>query len=183
MLLDAQDAKRAVGPSPRSLVCSVGLHVALIGWMFFGPSLGGGRPPEPTKNIYQQLIEPNEKKLVWYNFRDKLPQVSPLKREGVSRPARTDRTTEKQTIVSNPRHAGKSKQMVYLPAPPRELDHEVEAPNLFAFAVPKLPPPEPKPAAKLFAPPPEVMKAIMPPEPLPDAPDVQPATAKLDLPE
>ena len=49
----------------------------LVGWMFFGPSLGS-RPPEPRKNIYQQLIEPNEKKLVWYNFRDKLPEVSPL---------------------------------------------------------------------------------------------------------
>jgi len=102
MLLDPQDAKHALGPSPRSLVCSVGLHAALIGWMFFGPSLGGGRPPEPTKNIYQQLIEPNEKKLVWYNFKDKLPQVSPLERHGMSRPPRTERKTEQQTIVRIP---------------------------------------------------------------------------------
>jgi TonB family protein len=183
MLLDAQDGKRGIGPSPTSLTSSVGLHVLLVGWMFFGPSLSGTRPPEPQKNIYQQLIEPNEKKLVWYNFKDKLPQVSPLQRHGPSRPPRTDRKTDRQTIVANPRNPGKSKQMVYLPAPPRQLDHEVPAPNLFAFAVPKLPPPEAKPAAKLFAPPPEVMKAITPPEPLADAPDVAAATAKVELPQ
>jgi TonB family protein len=182
MLLDAQHKPRSLGPSPSSLAGSVGLHVLLVTWMFFGPSISS-RPPAPPKNIYQQLIEPNEKKLVWYNFRDKMPEVSPLQRHGISRPPRSDQKTEKQTIVSNPQRAGKSKQMVYLPAPPREVDHEVEAPNLFAFAVPKLPPPEPKPAAKLFAPPPEVIKAITPPEPLPDAPDVQSATAKLDLPQ
>jgi TonB family protein len=183
MLLDAQHStRRRTGPSPSSLVGSVGLHVVLIGWMFFGPSLGG-RPPQPAKNIYQQLIEPNEKKLVWYSFRDKLPQVSPLERHGISRPPRTERTTEKQTIVANPRRADKSKQMVYLPAPPREVDHEVPAPNLFAFAVPKLQPPAPKPEAKLFAPPPEVLKEILPPEPLPAAPDVQAAAAKVDVPQ
>jgi hypothetical protein len=183
MLLDAQNStRRRTGPSPSSLVGSVGLHVLLIGWMFFGPSLSD-RPPQPAKNIYQQLIEPNEKKLVWYNFRDKLPQVSPLERHGISRPPRTDRTTEKQTIVSNPRQPDKSKQMVYLPAPPREVDHEVPAPNLFAFAVPKLQPPPPKPEAKLFAPPPEVLKEILPPEPLPAAPDVQAAAAKVDVPQ
>jgi len=182
MLLDAQDGKRRSGPSPTSLASSVALHTLLVSWMFFGPSVSG-KPPAPPKNIYQQLIEPNEKKLVWYNFRDKLPQVSPLERHGISRPPRTDRKAEKQTIVSNSRRAGKSKQMVYLPAPPREIDKEVEAPNLFAFTVPKLPPPEPKPAARLFAPPPEVMKEITPPPPLPDAPELAETRTKLDLPQ
>src|SRR5206468_68234 len=92
MLLDTQDAKHAIGPTASSLVSSVVLHSALVGWMFFGPSLGG-RPPEPARNVYQQLIEPNEKKLVWYSFRDKLPRVSPLERHGMSRPPRTDRKT------------------------------------------------------------------------------------------
>src|SRR5947209_6168226 len=129
MLLDVQYGSRGAGPTPKSLAGSVGLHTLLIGWMFFGPSLGGGLPPVPPKNIYQQLIEPNEKKLVWYNFREKMPQVSPLERHGSSRPPKTEQRTDKQTIVSNPRRRGKTKQMVYLPAPPRELDREVASPN------------------------------------------------------
>ena len=167
------------GPSPVSLALSLAFHASLIGWMFFGPSLGT-RAPEPEKNIYQQLIAPNEKKLVWYSFKDKLPQVSPLERRGVSRAPRTESKTDKQTIVANARRRSKAKQMVYLPAPPRELDHEVVSPNLFAFAVPKLPEPEARPAPKLFAPPPEVIRAITPPEPLPAPPEI--AAAELTTP-
>ena len=162
-----------LGPSPASLASSVVLHASLIGWMFFGPSLSTS-PTPPEKNIYQQLIEPNEKKLVWYNFKEKLPEVSPLERRGISRPPRTQRRTDKQTIVANSRKPGKAKQMVYLPAPPRELGREVVAPNLFAFAAPKLPPPEARPAPKLYAPPPEVIRSLIPPE-LPEPPKLEAA--------
>src|SRR5205085_1982227 len=126
----------------------------------------------------------NEKKLVWYSFRDKLPQVSPLERHGMSRPPRTDRTTAQQTIVANPKRTAKSKQMVYLPAPPRELDRDVPAPNLFAFAVPKLPPPDalPKPQPKKFVAPREAKRTPATEPAVPDAPKVAPASAKLDLP-
>src|SRR6476659_1428682 len=152
MLNAPQDGKR-FGPSPSSLVGSITLHSVLIGWMFLGPQFAA-RPPAPEKNIYQQLIEPNQKKLVWYNFREKLPEVSPLERRGISSPPRADKRAGKQTNVSNPRKNSKAKQMVYLPAPPRQLDREVPAPNLFAFAVPKLPPPGAKATPKIFAPPP-----------------------------
>jgi TonB family protein len=182
MLFDAQPGTGRRGPKPSALAGSVGLHSALVAWMFFGPSPGSRTPAEPAKNPYQQLIAGNEKKLVWYNFRDKLPQVSPLERHGISRPPRSDMKTSKQTIVANPPRAKKAKQMVYLPAPPKQLDKDMEAPNLFAFAVPKIPPPD-KPPVKLFAPPAEVIRKLVPPEPLPDAPQVTSAVAKLELPQ
>ena len=70
MLFDAPQAgKRTMGPSGRALAGSVALHGALIGWMFFGPSINT-RPAPPPQNIYQQLIEPNEKKLVWHGAVD-----------------------------------------------------------------------------------------------------------------
>src|SRR4051794_38799593 len=99
MLLDApQVGSGRLGPTPTALAGSVGIHVALVAWMFFGPSLQT-RPAAAPKNLYQEVIEPQEKKLVWYNFRDKLPQVSPLERKGVSRPPKSDTKTKQQTIV------------------------------------------------------------------------------------
>jgi TonB family protein len=182
LLDDHQTGKRRAGPSPSSLAGSVALHGAVVAWMFFGPSLGTGAPQRP-KTLYQELIAGNEKKLVWYNLRDKLPQVSPIERHGVSRLPRAETQTGRQAIVANPPKAKKAEQMVYLPAPPKELDREVQSPNLFAFTAPKLPPPEVKPAPKLFAPPPEVVRALAQPEPLPDAPRVAASTAKVDLPQ
>ena len=181
MLLDAlQSGPRSTRPKPSALAGSVALHTALVLWMFFGPSLGG-RAPEQPKNLYQQVVAGNEKKLVWYKFRDKLPEVSPLERHGVSKPPRAEIKSDKQTVVANPPKAKRSKQMVYLPAPPKELDHEVPAPNLLAFAVPELPPPD-RPQPKLFAPPLEVIRQILPPEPLPDAPQVAANTPNPALP-
>ena len=182
MLLDSPQIGTTRGPQPKALTASLVLHAALIGWMFFGPSLGGPAPQQPQKNAYQQLIAGSEKKLVWYSFKDKLPEVSPLERKGISQPPRSDTKAAKQTIVANPPRAKRAKQMVYLPAAPEHLQNDVPAPNLLAFAVPKIPPPE-KPSVKLFAPPPEVIAKLVPPEPLPDAPQLPPQTAKLDLPQ
>src|ERR1700756_4875591 len=114
MLLDGPQLATRRGPKPSALSLSVGLHAALVAFMFFGPSLGWRAPRPQPKNAYQQLIAGSEKKLVWYNFHDKLPQVSPLERKGISRPPRSDTKQAKQTIVANPPRAKKAKQMVYL---------------------------------------------------------------------
>src|SRR5579871_3867861 len=110
MLLDSPQIGTTRGPQPKALTGSLALHAALIGWMFFGPSLGTCTPQQAPKNAYQELIAGNEKKLVWYNFRDKLPEVSPLERHGISQPPRSQAKSAKQTIVANPPGAKKEKQ-------------------------------------------------------------------------
>src|SRR5690348_4818522 len=68
---------RAVSSRPRlpSLGYSFFIHGAVLGWVAFGPA------PEKPKTLYEQLIAPNEHKLVWYRFSKKLPEVSPAERK------------------------------------------------------------------------------------------------------
>src|SRR5690348_5755318 len=129
---------------PRSFGLSLALHSAVVAWMFLGPPLDSPRrkpAPAQARNLYEQAIAPYEKKIIWYNFRDKLPEVSPVKRRGDKRPPKVAEKTGKQTVVANQKNARKAKQMVWVPAPEVKLERELESPNLMAFAAPSLPPP------------------------------------------
>jgi TonB family protein len=176
MFAAIQSRPRRTGPAATSLAGSVGLHVALIGWMFFGPKLEF-TPEQKPQSTYQQLIAPQEKKLVWYSFRNKLPEVSPLERRGISREPRAERKTA-QTIVAKPPKAPRANQMVWLPAPEIELKSELRSPNMMAFEAPKIAPPERR-RPKLFAPPPDVKVAPAPAPQLPDAPQIASAQQRV----
>ena len=109
------------------------------------------RQPSPP-SAYKVMIAPYEKKIVWYRFKAKLPNVSPGPIYArVSQP-RKKTIRSRQTLVTES-HAAAGKQIVWLPKPKIELPRDLEAPNLLALAkiVPVVPPP-PKP--KLFVPPP-----------------------------
>src|SRR5579871_2608812 len=73
---------------------SGGVHGFLLAWVAFSPPKG----PPPARSVYEQVIQPQEKRLVWYNVRDRLPDINP----GTAHDRKPPRAREKsdQTIVA-----------------------------------------------------------------------------------
>jgi TonB family protein len=149
-----------------SFVASVGLHGLVVTWMVLGPPLpGSGLPP---KSLYDQEIKPNEKKIVWYAVKDKLPDITPTEAPENSQPPRA-KLLAKQTIVSGPKDEDDATQRIFMPAPEVQLPKPLPLPNVVAVAPPKV--------LKPFAPPPEAAPKPKPAPALPDAPKVASASA------
>src|ERR1041384_3422576 len=148
MLLHPEASK---GPRPAPVIASLIAHMSVLGAIALAP-------PVPRKpSVYEREIAPHEKKLVWYRFDKKLPDVSPPKQEATSRPPRAEMKHPNQTIVSRSPRSRPAKQTILTPGPELKIEHELSAPNLMAFEAPK--PPEPPRQPKLFIPPPQVQPA------------------------
>jgi TonB family protein len=141
------------GPRPAPVVVSLIVHLSLLGLLAFSP-----RPSPKPLSAYQREIAPQEKKLVWYRFNDKLPDVSPPKPAARPRPPRALQKHPSQTIVAKSSRPDPAKQLILAPGPELKVDQELKAPNLMAFEAPK--PPDPLPAPKLFMPPPEAPRPV-----------------------
>jgi TonB family protein len=148
------------GPRPAPVGVSLTVHMGLLAAVAFGPA--GVRKQEST---YRREIAPQEKKLVWYRFNDKLPDVSPTK-PADAEPPRAEAKNPSRTIVSRSPRNDPAKQMTLAPAPELKIQPELAAPNLMAFEAPK-PPPRPK----LFMPPPQAPRPVVEPT-LENAPEV-----------
>ncbi len=75
------------------------VHGCVLAWVV----LGGGGPPQPrAQSIYDQEIRPNEKQIVWYSLREKLPEIAPAETKPDARPARA-RVKAPQTMVAGAR--------------------------------------------------------------------------------
>src|SRR5579885_674979 len=135
----------AFTPKQAPGLSSLVLHGALLGWVACGPPPGAEEAP---RSLYAQVIAPHEHKLVWYTFREKLPDVSPLERHGISQPPEA-RVKARQEVVSQAK-APRARQLIWEPAPRLELKQEGRSPNLLAGA-----PATQAPKPKLFVPPPE----------------------------
>ena len=136
---------------------------------------------QPRQNAYQQLIAGHEPKLLWYKFRDKLPDVKPLTAKGDERPPKAEEKLEKQNIISSPEAAPKGRQMVWMPAPEMRLDRDVATPNVLA-ALPNVAPP----AKKQFMPPaprPAAIKSALEVPPAPELTARALAAPRFDLPK
>jgi hypothetical protein len=120
--------------------------MSLVALVAFSP-----RPSPKPQSAYQREIAPHEKKLVWYRFNDKLPEVSPPKQAAIPRRPRALFKHPAQTIVAKSTRPDPAKQMILAPGPELKIDQELKAPNLMAFEAPK--PPEPPAPPKLFMPP------------------------------
>ena len=129
-------------------------HGLILTWVAWGPVR------EKPKSLYEVAIKPHESKLVWYNFREKLPDVSPA---GPRKRAKPPRAIVKapQRIVANAAKARRARQFVWQPVPKLELHTDLQSPNVLAVKVVR---PEPPPKPKLFVPPPKA------PAPTADAP-------------
>lgn len=158
MLTDGKIGESNIGgPRPLSIGISILVHACVLS------VLAGSRPlvmPRP-RSAYDQLIRNHEHQLIWYHFKDKLPQVRPTRAKSDDRPLRAE-VRNRQQIVSAPRNAPKAPQMIWQQAPEINTQIKLDSPNLVAVSLPKIAPP----------------KEFVPPVPQPK----KPATPKVDLP-
>jgi TonB family protein len=140
---------------PASFAVSLLTHGLILVWVASGPVR------EEPKSLYAQLIAPHASKLVWYDFREKLPDVSPTPARRHAKPHRAKVKRAAQQIVAGSANTPRARQFVWQPAPKLELHADLRSPNVLAVrSLHAAPPPKPK----LFVPPPET------PAPNADAP-------------
>src|SRR5450756_2215126 len=90
------------GRSWRSFAVSGCLHGCVLAWVILGDA-GWPRHDTPgAQSIYDREIRPNEKRIVWYSLREKLPEIAPAARRAGYPPARA-RVKAPQTMVAGAR--------------------------------------------------------------------------------
>jgi TonB family protein len=157
------------GPRPIPVAVSLTLHGAVLAYVAFAPAPGSTDRP---RSLYELAIKPHEHELVWYSFRQKLPEVAPADNQN-PRPGAEAKLRD-QTIVSNPRNGERGAQLIWRPAPEIKPQPEVPSPNILALKLPLIPPPPPGPPHKLFTPPaPKPPKPRAPAPTLPQPPQIQ----------
>ena len=159
------------GPRPLPIAFSLLVHGGLLALVASGPASGRLRP----RSLYDQVIKPHEHELVWYKFREKLPEVSPDKPD--DRPPGAELKSPDQTIVS--KQGDRGKQMIWRPLPQIKTQPEVASPNILAFRMPLIEPPPPGPPRKLFVPP--QAKPRKPPDAAPALPEPPKVQSKLAM--
>ena len=142
-------------PRLATFAVSLATHGLILAWVASGPVR---EKPQP---LYAQTIAPHASKLVWYDFREKLPDVSPARARRPAKPPRAKVKLATQEIVAHSAQARPARQFVWQPAPKLELHTDLRSPNVLAVRAPHA---EPPPKPKLFVPPPEA------PAPTADAP-------------
>lgn len=155
------------GHKPLALAYSVALHGLLVALAFL-PSSG-----VEQDSVYRAAVIELEKdhKLIYYDFRKELPEVSPADATGKRTTPGPDALKSKQTIVTNPNEKP-GKQLVYIPEPRVKLEAELQAPNLIAIE-PEITVPLPdRPKPRPFQAPEQSKNAPPRLTPLPNAPAV-----------
>ena len=147
----AADAGRPKADYPlrlTSFAVSLGVHTAVAAALMLVtiPSSSIERP------VYDELIKPNEHKILYYDFRRKTPEVRPTRKVGSAREPRGAELSRQTIIATSPKP--KSKQVfISVPVPKIRIQEDMPAPilveRLNSIAV--APPPRPKP--RQFIPP------------------------------
>jgi TonB family protein len=141
------------GPAPLSIGFSILIHACVLSLI---AGARGIQLPKP-QSAYQQMIQGKEHKLVWYHFKEKLPEIKPAQSHADHRPLRAEVKIPNQSIVSAPKMAPKAPQMIWQKAPEINTDIQFKSPNLVAVNLPKVAPP------KEFVPPvPQAKKVLTP---------------------
>lgn len=148
---------QAASPAPKpdyplhaySFALSVATHCAGIAALLFVtfPDSKSARP------VYDELIRPQEHKIVYYDFRKQVPDVDPVQQAGRSPQPRGAELSRQAIIATSPKP--RSKQVfISVPAPDVEIHQDLPAPLLVAKIETSLPPPPAPPKPKKFVPPP-----------------------------
>jgi hypothetical protein len=163
-----------------SFVYSLAVHGAVIGLLL----LAARFPSAPARPVYNELVQAQPRKLVFYDLRKALPEVSPVDNIGQSTVPRGLVVSKQAIIATAPKPISKT-QSVFVLAPKIQLPQDVPVPDLVARTATSLPslPAPPKPAPpppKAFVPPP-INRQPKLPVPLPAvdgaAPLINPQTA------
>jgi TonB family protein len=163
------------GPRPLPIAFSLVAHAGLLSFVALSPAPSTARRP---RSLYEEVIKPREHELVWYSFRQKLPEVSPPEDRNPQPPG-VELNLPDQTLVSNPKQGDRGAQMIWRPLPQIKPQPEVASPNILAFRLPLIQPPPPGPPRKLLVPP--EAKPQKPPDPAPTLPEPPKAPPKIDL--
>ena len=174
---------------PGSFVLSILFHVAVVTALLLAPHVDSKERVSKTP-IYDDLIKPEEKKIVWYAPPPKkLPEVSALERIGTFPKPRAALKSEVTIIATAPKPKS-VKQFIFQAVPKIEIHQDLPAPNLIsraAMAIPA-PPPPPEPKPKVDKPDTQGVKSqqanISPPAPNGDVNKAQPIQSQpLDVPK
>ena len=145
------------------------LHGCVLAWVILGRT---GEPPERAQSLYDREIRPYEKKIVWYNLQEKLPEIAPESTPTDARPPRA-KVKAPQAMVAGARDDTRPAPLIWAPEPETAARKEVPLPNVVSVA-PKVVRPFLVPAEKPAEPPPATA--------LPEAPNVTAADLKPALP-
>lgn len=142
--------RRGYRVRPTSFIFSILFHVAVIIGLLLVPQIPAANPEDTAKRpIYEQLIKPEEKKIVWYAPpKEKLPDVSAERRIGTFPLPRAPQKAEVAIIATAPQPQS-VKQFIWQPVPKIKLRQDLPAPNLIARAPMAIPAP---PAPRQFKP-------------------------------
>lgn len=134
---------------PTSFIFSILFHVVVVTGLLLVPHVESVERAQ-SKPIYNDLIKPEEKKIVWYRPapRKTLPDVSAQERIGTFPKPRAPQKAAIAIIATAPKPKS-VKQFIWQPVPKVEIHQDLPAPNLIARAAMAIPapppPPEPKP--------------------------------------
>ena len=143
-------------PNLTSTFLSVLLHVGVILGLSHLPADDARRQPTPRYKL--SLLPPEERKIVWYDFRKKKTlEIDPVVPIGAS-PDTRGRELSKETVIALPPNAPEAKQLIWQPRPSTQTPEEIPSPNLVALAPtgPVLPA---KQQPRQFVPPPVAERA------------------------
>src|SRR5437667_164671 len=121
---------------PASFLFSAAVHGTLLALVAFGPKPA----PRSKRPIFDSIIRPNEKKIVWYR---KLPEITPPEKIGDSKEPRGEVKSASTSIAMSPKPKSKQ-QLVLQQSPQIKLEVDLSAPNLIALAAPPPRLPAPK---------------------------------------
>src|ERR1017187_1917023 len=114
------------------------VHGCVLAWVIWG---GTGQPRERAQSIYDREIRPNEKRIVWYSLREKLPEIAPADTEADARATqRVPRARVKaaQTMVAGARDDARPAPLIWAAEPEVAAPKVMPLPNVVAVAPPKV---------------------------------------------
>jgi hypothetical protein len=123
---------------PGSFAASFALHSGIVAILALHPM----QDQTVNTTLYREIIRPQEHKIIFYDFRKKLPEVRAAKKIGDSPRPRGLQLSDQTMIAASP-DAKSNQQFVWQPLPKIELPRDLPLPNLIARASTALPPPPP----------------------------------------
>src|ERR1035437_6979700 len=145
------------------------LHGCVLAWLILGASVGPWQDARGAKSIYERETRPNEKRIVWYSLRERLPEIAPADAALDSRPARA-RVKRPETMVAGARDDARPASLIWAPEPEVAPPKVMPLPNVVAVAPPKV--------VRPFVAPPVRSLTVAAPIALPEAPRVAAADVK-----
>jgi hypothetical protein len=170
----------AVGRKWSAFTISLVVHISAISFLAW---VDVALEPASPRPHYKVIPFPDprqaEKKVIWYNLRQSVPEVTTDQPFGPSRTPQGIKDPSGQVLIARSADPASAKQLIFQPDHPDPLPVDVPAPNL--VSLPKaIPEPPVKPVPKAFQPPPSPSR-LNPrvPGPIVDAPPLVDVSLKL----